>query len=250
MSFEVVLKINRSEKNKVTKSLETVATVAGTLKEGCSLIDPVILIDGQLGSYGSVNYITIPSFGGRSYFVNDMTSYRSTLIQISCHCDVLSSFWDEIKTNKAIIKRQANRYNLLLNDGSIHAYQNPHVLVLPFSGSFSRSEESIILLVAGTVGTGTALEIIVQPRNQQVDTGDYGTLVTFTCQATGTGVQYQWQVYTTASQTWSDLTGETASSLVMQYTAVSVTNDYRCLVTDSYGQSVISNQAHMVEGVG
>lgn len=146
MSFDILLQTNNSERNRVTKDLSTIATVTGTLKEETSIIDPVIKIECALADVTSCNYLTIASFG-RSYFVNNIRSIREGLVEFTCHVDVLSSFADEIKANKAIIRRQENDWNLYLNDGTFKVYQNPEVLTKAFPSGFTTQE--IVLAVAG-----------------------------------------------------------------------------------------------------
>lgn len=147
MSFDITLQINKSEKNKVTKSITDIITVTGELKSETSIIDPVIMINCELSNVTKCNYMTIPSFG-RSYFVNNIRSIRSGLVEFSCHVDVLSSFADAIKSNSAIVRRQENKWNLYLNDGSFKVYQNPIVLTKEFPSGFSTRE--FVLAVAGS----------------------------------------------------------------------------------------------------
>lgn len=146
MSFNILLQTNNSERNRVTKDLTTIATVSGTLKEETSIIDPVIKIECDLSDVTSCNYLSIESFG-RSYFVNNIRSIREGLVEFTCHVDVLSSFADEIKANRAIIRRQENDWNLYLNDGTFKVYQNPEVLTKAFPSGFTTQE--IVLAVAG-----------------------------------------------------------------------------------------------------
>lgn len=146
MSFEIVLMTNNSEKNKVTKKTTSVSTINGTLKQATSIIDPVLLIEGNLSSLAKVNYVSIPSFN-RYYFVTNIRSDRNSLIEISCHVDVLMSFASEIKKNNAIIRRQEKNWNLYLNDGVFKTYQNPEVLTKAFPSGFSTQE--FVLALAG-----------------------------------------------------------------------------------------------------
>ena len=147
MSFDIILQVNKSEKNKVTKSITDIITVSGELKSETSIIDPVIMINCKLSDVTKCNYMTIGSFG-RSYFVNNIRSIRSGLVEFSCHVDVLSSFADAIKSNSAIIRRQENNWNLYLNDGTFKVYQNPIVLTKEFPSGFSTRE--FVLAVAGS----------------------------------------------------------------------------------------------------
>ena len=147
MAFEVLLQVNKSEKNRLDKELTTLATLSGTLRQDTSLIDPVITFSCDLASVTTCNYITIPQFK-RSYFVNNVRSVAPGLVEFSCHVDVLSSFKDAIRQNTAIIKRQENKWNLYLNDGSFKVYQNPMVLTKAFPSGFTTQE--LVLAVAGS----------------------------------------------------------------------------------------------------
>lgn len=147
MAFNIVLQKNKSERERVTKNVETLATYLGTLKTETSIIDPVILIECELFDVINANYMTIESFG-RSYFINNIRSIRSGLVEFSCHVDVLSSFATEIKANTAIILKQENKWNLYLNDGSFKIYQNPTVLTKSFPSGFTT--QGFVLAVAGS----------------------------------------------------------------------------------------------------
>lgn len=147
MAFSITLQRNNSERNRVTKDILTLLTVSGELKTETSIIDPVIMIECDLSSVTGCNYISIPTFG-RSYFVNNIRSIRSGLVEFSCHVDVLSSFASEIRGNTAIVRKQENNWNLYLNDGSFKVYQNPYVLTKAFPSGFTTQE--FVLAVAGS----------------------------------------------------------------------------------------------------
>ena len=147
MAFNITLQRNNSERNRVTKDISALLTVSGELKTETSIIDPVIMIECDLSAVTGCNYITIPTFG-RSYFVNNIRSVRTGLVEFSCHVDVLSSFANEIRGNTAIIRKQENKWNLYLNDGSLKVYQNPNVITRAFPSGFSRQE--FVLAVAGS----------------------------------------------------------------------------------------------------
>ena len=146
MSFNIKLMVNQSENIRLDKKTKTISTVSGTLKDSTSIIDPVITIECDLADVTGCNYISIPKFN-RFYFVNNIRSVGQGLVEFSCHVDVLSSFADEIKKNDAIIKRQENKWNLYLNDGTFKVYQNPLVLTRAFPSGFSTQE--FVLAVAG-----------------------------------------------------------------------------------------------------
>lgn len=145
MSFDILMQVNNSPVEKIGKSLTTHATWQGTLRENCSIQNPVILVQSS-DLVSLVNYCTIPSFG-RSYFVRDIVNLRNNMCEIHCHVDVLESFKSQILANSGIIRRQQNNWNLYLDDGSLKAYQNPIVNTLTFPSGFSGSE--FVMAIAG-----------------------------------------------------------------------------------------------------
>lgn len=147
MSFQILIQRNNSENNRVTKDVTLLSTIEGTLRQETSIIDPVFIIAGDLDDYVGVNYCTVDSFG-RSYFVSNIRSVRSGLVELTCHVDVLSSFAQQIRANTAIIRRQENQWNLYLNDGTFRVYQNPTVLTKAFPSGFTTQE--FVFAVAGS----------------------------------------------------------------------------------------------------
>lgn len=150
MAFTVTLQKNSSPKNQLDKSLTTILSYTGVLKEDSSIVDPIILIRPNANHMGTllsdVNYMTISTFG-RSYFITDKIVTNNVLVELHAHCDVLTSYATAIRANDAIIYRQENDWNLYLDDGSFQVYNNPNVLTRPFPSGFSTLE--FILAVAG-----------------------------------------------------------------------------------------------------
>lgn len=150
MSFSIILYTNTSERNYVNKTLNRIETVEGNLRDSTSIIDPHFTVNINLSTVVQCNYLHVPAFG-RKYFVNDIISYRNELVEFVCHCDVLSSFWDNIKNNNAIIFRNESAYNLYLDDGTFKTYQNPQVQYKLFPNGFTA--ETFVLAIAGPYGT-------------------------------------------------------------------------------------------------
>lgn len=154
MSFTVKLQRMSSEPIKINKEVNTVLELQGVLKDGSSIINPVILIQDNigLGILNVVNYMEIVEFG-RRYFVGDIVSVRNGLVEISGHVDVLSSFAGDLLLNKGIVYRQENDWNLYLNDGVLETYQNPIVVTKEFPQGFEG--KSYVLALAGRRGRTT-----------------------------------------------------------------------------------------------
>jgi len=82
------------------------------------------------------------------------------------------------------------------------------------------------------------LSITTQPQNY---TGAVGNTASFTVAASGTGLTYQWQILSNGAWKNSGAAGATTSKLSFKTTQSHNGMKYRCIVKDSYGQSVISN---------
>lgn len=140
---------NESEPERVDKTLVQLSEVEGSLRSPTSIITPIFTVQGQLdmANLATLNYIYVPDFK-RHYFVTDIRGIRTGLWEISGRVDVLTSFKDQIRAQKAIIRRQENSWNLYLNDGSFKVYQNPNVLTKPFPNGFTTNE--FVLAIAGS----------------------------------------------------------------------------------------------------
>ena len=146
MSFPIVLQKNASPANQLTKVLTTKYTLTGELKDGSSIVDPVVIV--EIDNFPSdCNYATIAAFD-RQYFIKDIKSTSYNMWEISLHCDVISSFAAEIRQLEAIIGKQENQFNLYLSDGNYKCYQNPHIITKMFPAGFSASNFSYVLALA------------------------------------------------------------------------------------------------------
>lgn len=143
----VELQTNNSENNKLKKSVSNIATKTGSLRESTSIVNPKILVQGDLTSLKNCNYMTIPDFG-RSYFVTDIVAVGKGVVELTGHCDVLSSFSSQILSNTAVILRQENSFNRYLNDSKFMTYQNNNIKTAVFSGE-GFTQAGYILVTAG-----------------------------------------------------------------------------------------------------
>ncbi len=134
--------------NKVTKAVTSVESLTGSLRNPSSVIDPVITV--ARSSPVGFNYLRIPDFN-RYYFVKNVVASNTGLITISTHVDVLMSFAADIRNCQAIVRRQENMYNLLLDDGIFKAYQNSKHKAIKFPVEFN--QYSYILVLAGNPTT-------------------------------------------------------------------------------------------------
>lgn len=137
---------NNSDKNVMWKQITTKANLEGTLREQCSVIDPVIQVQGISASdIPYINYCEITEFG-RYYYINDIVCVGK-LYELHCHIDVLMTYKDQVKSIPAVIARQENVNNVMLTDGLIKTYANPEIEIRRSSGGFT--DFQYIFCVAG-----------------------------------------------------------------------------------------------------
>ena len=129
---------NLSDNNVLDKNITQMGSnLTGTLKEECSIIDPVITIE-DFTSFDikSANYAYITEFG-RYYYINNIICITDKLFELHMHVDVLKTYASEIRSNSAVISRQESQYNLYLQDGVFKTYANPHYEIKKFPSGFS-----------------------------------------------------------------------------------------------------------------
>lgn len=125
MSFSISLQNNSSPINKIGKAISTISTVSGDLKNESDVIRPEILIESD-SNILSANYMTIDTFH-RKYFIEEIQSVRTNLWLVKAHVDVLETYASQILSNTAVVLRQENNFNLLLNDGVFKCRQDPRI---------------------------------------------------------------------------------------------------------------------------
>ena len=133
--------MNRIGKN--NKSL--IASLSGTLKQGASVVDPVIIM--QIDEFTGVNYAYIEEFK-RYYFVSEIRQVRNNLVEITMHVDVLESFKDAILKNTAILDKSESTGNPYFDDGSMASDSRTFTQVYNYGNGFL-SEPELILITAG-----------------------------------------------------------------------------------------------------
>lgn len=138
---------NLSDKIVVDKNITQIGSdIKGTLREDCSVIDPVIALEGTVGSnIAKCNYAYITEFA-RYYYINNIVC-RGHLFELHMHVDVLMSYRGDIRSNNAVLSRQQSQYNLYLQDGVFKAQANPHYQICKFPSGFSSF--NYILAVSG-----------------------------------------------------------------------------------------------------
>lgn len=151
MSFPIVFYRNLSNSNVVSKEIVEIYTLEGTLRDGASLLDPVILVEANAPGFHAnhINYLYVEQFE-RYYYITNIVSVNHTLWELHCHVDVLMSYAEQIREQEAIVARQEGKYNMYLDDGIFMTYQNPKVQLKLFSNPTPFETQEFVLIVAGS----------------------------------------------------------------------------------------------------
>lgn len=143
MSVTVNFYKNLSDRRVAEKSLELVAGKSCEIYDDISILNPSLIVEGDLASYAEVNYMSIPSFN-RSYFVH-VSNIGGGQLRIDGEVDVLSSCYPYLLGRNAVIRRNENSFNLYLADGTFKAYANERVQTKSFSAGFSTPAYVLVL---------------------------------------------------------------------------------------------------------
>lgn len=146
MSFTITFQNNKNPLNKVEKNPQDLFTATGTLRNESWIVNPEILVEWSGNGITQANYMSIPEFG-RKYFIEDIESVRTGLWIVRGHCDVLNTYKAALSTNMAVILRQENDFDLLLNDGVFKCKQNPRVFHREFPSGLGQF--NFILITQG-----------------------------------------------------------------------------------------------------
>lgn len=130
-SFSVMLYENSDETHTVFKTLSAGKEYKGTLREGSSIVNPIILIEDP--SRLKANYAYISDFN-RYYFITDIISVNFNLWEVHMNCDVLMSYREGIRGLTARIRRSE----------SIATWAYTDTLIPPQSGASITRRKSTI----------------------------------------------------------------------------------------------------------
>lgn len=150
--MEIKLYKCTSDNNVLNKTLEkdSEITLNGTLKNECSIIDPVIEIDfGGKSKNLERNYLYIEGFD-RYYFIKNITVVNNNIMRIEAHVDVLMSFKSSISSMKGIVNKTQTNGNWYINDSSLVASNDTIVSQILFPQAFDMiNGQEYILVIAG-----------------------------------------------------------------------------------------------------
>lgn len=143
----ITLYNNSSEPNKISKHLTPVsAALSGSLRNESEMVNPVVLIEGNISSLQNANYARIESFG-RYYYITEMKSVRNNIVELHLHTDVLMSF--NISAVSGVVIEAENVGSDYLQGRQFVRLVKSKTDILPFSGGLLDSGEYILITAGG-----------------------------------------------------------------------------------------------------
>ena len=144
--MNIIFYNNKSEDNRLIKTITQISTGTGTLRESCSMIDPSVLT--AIADVSNINYAYIADFG-RYYFIRKITVDRANLYRLDMHVDVLMSYKTALLDCKGVInsstKINANSY---LNSDTWVRTEKDTTTIMRFPSGLS-TDGNFILITAG-----------------------------------------------------------------------------------------------------
>ena len=137
--------VNSSPEIYVNKTVSISKQVDCNLKGNVDILNPTLIVKDV--SIGSCNYMQIPDFSNRYYYIDSMVTHNNGVLEISGRVDVLMSHKTEILALGGIVARQENNYNGELKDTDYTALNYKRVQTKQFSHEFTSN--NLVLVVAG-----------------------------------------------------------------------------------------------------
>ena len=145
--MKVTFYYNQSDSRVINKTLTEGSTLSGELKSESSVMTPEILFDND--EVLRYNYCYIHEFQ-RYYSIENVTSVRTGLWNVSMSCDVLMSFRGDILNLRAVVSKQtlSEIGDEYIDDKSLVAENQLFSTVYNFDNGFN-DEGTYILITAG-----------------------------------------------------------------------------------------------------
>lgn len=117
-----------------------------TLKDGCSIDNPVVSFSAQAAALAPLNYAYIDTFQ-RYYWITDRKSLHNGIMELTMESDPLDSFRAQLLQRQATINRNENIAQAYLNDAQYQAMSYQAIATKRFSGELN--DFSYILMTVG-----------------------------------------------------------------------------------------------------
>lgn len=147
--MQITLFSGFSKEHNSTKQPTGGTAVNCYLKENCSLIHPVFVLD---GASFSTNYV---QWGSRYYFVDDVVSIRNSAVEIHCSVDPLASWKTEIGASSQYVIRSSSAYDEYIIDHMYPADVRTSISTVEIDLGLSTQNTSYVLGVVNSESTAS-----------------------------------------------------------------------------------------------
>ena len=117
-----------------------------TLKDGCSVDEPVVTLTASVASIASANYAYIDTFG-RYYWIRNRKSLVNGVVELTLESDPWNSFASQLRNCQATITRNQNGKNGYLMDEKYQLLAYNSVVTREFPSGLT--DESLLLMTVG-----------------------------------------------------------------------------------------------------
>lgn len=204
----------------------------------------------------NVNYMIFsnPSYGTKRFFafVTAVEYINNITTEITYEIDVMQTYFHDYTLEPCFVEREHTSDDTIGHNIATEPVDLGPIKCTDKEIPYDWFENLSVVVchanneaadASGDSGDQGGLTITKQPKSYSVQS-DSTQVITLTCVAKSSGqvVNYQWEIYTKSSNSWTVINGATGSSYNV---ATSVIEDggyreYRCHVTDTGGGSVYS----------
>lgn len=117
-----------------------------TLKDGCSVDEPIVTLTASVASIASANYAYIDTFG-RYYWIRNRKSLVNGVVELTLESDPWNSFASQLRNCTATITRNQNGKNGYLMDEKYQLLAYNSVVTREFPSGLT--DESLLLMTVG-----------------------------------------------------------------------------------------------------
>ena len=142
--------LNKRENS--TRQLTMSTTHECVLKNGCSMLDPTLLLELNSSTFPTYTAFKIEN---RYYNVVDIRSVRNNLFEITGHIDVLATYKTNIGAATEYITRAASSYNPYIIDAKYAAISDADLLSVYLTGLATDSDGTYVIGIIGNNGSST-----------------------------------------------------------------------------------------------
>ncbi|MDO4945355.1 MAG: heparinase II/III family protein [Ruminococcus sp.] len=147
------------------------------------------------------------------------------------------------KDGKTVLMQFTSEDQFVVSANPLEGYDGMTVINVKLNGS----EGSLQTTVTGDKSLQIAATIVEQPEDVTCNVGD---VAVFSVNAAGNGLSYQWQYNKGGDSPWvnSGASGNKTNSIAFRTSETQNGYQYRCIVSDSLGNQVISESALLITG--